>query len=71
MNLLTKVVLPIVLLALVVVGLVTFVLGGGHQKTLTADFPRTVSLYQGSDVRVLGVPIGKVDSVTPSGTRSW
>jgi phospholipid/cholesterol/gamma-HCH transport system substrate-binding protein len=69
MNLLTKVVLPIALLALVVVGLVTFVLGGGHQKTVTADFPRTVSLYQGSDVRVIGVPIGKVDSVTPSGTQ--
>ena len=37
-------------------------------KTLTAEFPRTVSIYQGSDVRVLGVPVGKIDSVTPSGT---
>ena len=43
-------------------------LGGGDQKTLTAEFPRTVSIYEGSDVRVLGVPVGKVDSVTPSGT---
>ena len=52
-----------------VVGVVTFVFGGGHVKTLTAEFPRTVSIYQGSDVRVLGVPVGKIDSVTPSGTQ--
>jgi len=69
MNLLTKLVLPVVLLALVAVGLSTFVFGGGDQKSVTAEFPRTVSLYQGSDVRVLGVPVGKVDSVTPSGTQ--
>jgi phospholipid/cholesterol/gamma-HCH transport system substrate-binding protein len=67
MRSLSKFVIPGVLLALVVVGLFTF-LGGGKVKTLTAEFPRTVSIYQGSDVRVLGVPIGKIDSVTPSGT---
>ena len=39
------------------------------EKTLVADFPRTVSIYQGSDVRVLGVPIGKVDKVEPEGTH--
>ena len=69
MNLLTKLLLPVALLALVAVALVTLVFNGGHQKTLTAEFPRAVSLYQGSDVRVLGVPVGKVDSVTPSGTH--
>jgi phospholipid/cholesterol/gamma-HCH transport system substrate-binding protein len=69
MRLLAKLVVPLVVAALVVAALVAFVFSGGHQKTLTADFPRTVSLYQGSDVRVLGVPIGKVDSVTPSGTQ--
>ncbi|WP_344044071.1 MCE family protein [Nocardioides panacihumi] len=41
---------------------------GGGERTLVAHFPRTVSIYQGSDVRVLGVPVGKVDSVTPNGT---
>ncbi len=41
---------------------------GEEQKHLTAIFPRTISLYEGSDVRVLGVPVGTVDSVTPSGT---
>lgn len=69
MSLLTKLLVPLVLLALVVTALVAFVFSGGHEKTLTADFPRAVSLYQGSDVRVLGVPVGKVDSVTPSGTH--
>jgi phospholipid/cholesterol/gamma-HCH transport system substrate-binding protein len=39
-----------------------------HTKTLTASFPRTVSLYEGSDVRILGVPVGTVESVTPTGT---
>jgi phospholipid/cholesterol/gamma-HCH transport system substrate-binding protein len=68
MRVLTKLVLPLVLFALVVVGLATFLFNGGDQKTLTAQFPRAVSIYQGSDVRVLGVPVGKIDSVTPSGT---
>ncbi len=69
MQLLTRIVVPVVVLALPIAALVAFVLGGHDQKSLTAQFPRTVSLYQGSDVRVLGVPVGKVDSVTPSGTQ--
>jgi phospholipid/cholesterol/gamma-HCH transport system substrate-binding protein len=69
MSLLAKLLVPLVVAALVVAALVAFVFDGGHQKTLTAEFPRTVSLYVGSDVRVLGVPVGKVDSVTPSGTQ--
>ena len=36
---------------------------------MTAYFPRTVSLYEGSDVRVLGVAVGKIEEVTPEGTR--
>lgn len=42
---------------------------GGDEKTITADFPRTVSLYEGSDVKILGVPVGKVDKITPMGTK--
>ena len=37
-------------------------------RYMYANFDRTVSLYQGSDVRILGVPVGTVDSVTPMGT---
>jgi len=38
------------------------------QKILTASFPRTVSVYEGSQVRVLGVPVGTITSVEPAGT---
>ena len=58
---------PLVLLALLVAGVFVFT-GGDEPKRLTAHFPRTVSVYEGSDVRVLGVAIGKVVTVTPSGT---
>ena len=64
---LKKIVVPLIVVALLVAAAFTF-LGGSETKTLTAHFPRTVSIYEGSDVRVLGVPIGKVDTVTPSGT---
>ena len=58
----------VVLLVLVAVVLVVFC-PAAATKTLTADFPRTVSLYEGSDVKILGVPVGKVDKVTPTGTK--
>jgi phospholipid/cholesterol/gamma-HCH transport system substrate-binding protein len=67
MDTLKKFVVPAVVLALVVVAALTL-FGGSEKKTLTAHFPRAISLYEGSDVRVLGVPIGTVDTVTPSGT---
>ena len=41
---------------------------GSDQKKLVASFPRTVSIYEGSSVRVLGVPIGEVVTVEPAGT---
>ena len=40
---------------------------GGY--TLSAVFPRTISLYPSSDVRVLGLPAGKVTSVRVEGTQ--
>lgn len=36
-------------------------------KTVTAHFPRAVSVYQDTDVRILGVNVGRVVSVTPEG----
>nr|WP_246305309.1 MCE family protein [Nocardioides marinisabuli] len=57
-----------VVLALLVAAALTF-LGGEDRKMLTAQFPRTVSVYEGSDVRVLGVPVGQVETVVPSGTE--
>jgi phospholipid/cholesterol/gamma-HCH transport system substrate-binding protein len=58
----------VAVLAIVVALVVTFWPGGG-QKYVYADFPRTVSLYEGSDVKILGVAVGKVDTVVPSGTK--
>ena len=59
--------IPVLVLALVGAFVITL-LGENERKTLVAHFPRAVSVYEGSDVRVLGVPVGTVDSVTPSGT---
>jgi phospholipid/cholesterol/gamma-HCH transport system substrate-binding protein len=36
---------------------------------LTAYFPRTVALYAGSDVKILGVPVGKVERIEPQGDK--
>jgi virulence factor Mce-like protein len=60
-------VVPLVLLALVAAAAITLFRGGDDKKYLTASFPRTVSLYEGSEVRVLGVPVGEVESVKPAG----
>ncbi|MCO1579242.1 MCE family protein [Crossiella sp. SN42] len=43
--------------------------GGSGGTTATAFFTRTVGLYPGSEVRVLGVPVGRVRAVTPEGER--
>ncbi len=41
--------------------------GNSTDRTLTVDFPRTNSLYEGSDVRVLGVPVGEVKKLKAQG----
>ena len=64
---LKKLVVPAIIVALLLAAALT-IFDAKETKTLTAHFPRTVSLYEGSDVRVLGVPVGVVDTVTPSGT---
>ncbi|TCK20308.1 MCE family protein [Pseudonocardia endophytica] len=40
---------------------------GGRQ--ITAYFTNTSALYPDNDVRVLGVPVGKVDAITPDGNQ--
>lgn len=59
---------PLVIALLVLAAGITVFTRSGSDQTLTAHFPRTISIYEGSDVRVLGVPVGKVDKVTPDGT---
>ena len=55
-------------LALVVATAVWWLLYATNQNKITAYFSAAVGLYPGSDVRVLGVQVGSVDSVTPQGT---
>ena len=58
----------VVIVGLLVVAAVMAFKPGSEQKILEASFPRTVSIYEGSEVRVLGVPIGTITSVEPAGT---
>ena len=67
METLRKLAVPLVVIALVTAAAITM-FTGSDSKRLVAHFPRTISVYEGSEVRVLGVPIGAVESVEPSGT---
>lgn len=42
-------------------------LGGGETRHVTAHFSRAVAIYPGSELRLMGVRIGQVDSVVPEG----
>ena len=46
-----------------------FVSGGGGTYEITAYFPRAIGLFPHSTVRVLGVEVGHVTSVVPTGDR--
>jgi phospholipid/cholesterol/gamma-HCH transport system substrate-binding protein len=59
----------VAVLALVTAGGLWFVFGGDGDKRVTAYFARAVGVYPGSDVQVLGVRVGAVESVTPRGSR--
>lgn len=58
----------VIVLAIVAVG-IHVVTSAPRQKTVTAYFPIAVHVYAGSDVDVLGVKVGSVQSVTPQGTQ--
>ncbi len=64
---LNPLIVAVAVVALVAALLVAF-WPGSDKKYVTASFPRTVSLYEGSEVKILGVAVGKVESVVPSGT---
>lgn len=63
---LTKILAAVV--ALLLVGSILLALSQRDgRKYLTADFAQTNSLYKGSDVKILGVPVGTVESLEPRG----
>lgn len=55
-------------LVLTLLGGSALLASGTSAKTVTADFDRTVGLFVGSDVRVMGMRVGEVTEITPYGT---
>lgn len=63
-----KVVALVVAIVLVITGAVWWWRANRDGLHVRAHFTSAQGLYAGCDVRILGVPVGKVDSVTPHGT---
>jgi len=57
----------VVLAAAVLAAVLVPLLNRPEQRRMTAYFTRTVGLYPGADVRILGIPVGEVTSVDPVG----
>ena len=69
MNTLKRAIVPIIIGCLVIAAAVVMFGGGSSDRTLTAYFPRALSIYEGSEVTVLGVPVGTVTEIEPEGTQ--
>lgn len=59
----------VAVLGVVTAGALWWIFGGDDTKRITAYFSRAVGVYAGSDVQVLGVRVGTVESVTPRGNK--
>ncbi|HEX3783955.1 MAG TPA: MCE family protein [Pseudonocardiaceae bacterium] len=56
-------------LVLVAAGALAWVFRDVGAKQITAYFDETIGVYAGSDLRILGVTVGTIDSVQPEGTQ--
>jgi phospholipid/cholesterol/gamma-HCH transport system substrate-binding protein len=56
-------------LALVVAAAVWWIFSGANSRRIVAYFDQAIGVYAGSNVEVLGVKVGSIDSVTPVGTQ--
>jgi virulence factor Mce-like protein len=65
--LVTALVLAVVAAGAVTAGFAAF--GGPGGNRVTAYFDRTVGIYKGSDLRILGVKVGRVEGVHPKGKQ--
>ncbi|MEC3919511.1 MCE family protein [Nocardia sp. CDC160] len=63
----SKVIAAVAALAVVLAGVAWWGFDKLNTTTITAYFDKSIGIYEGSDVRILGVPVGHVDSVTPQG----
>ncbi|WP_406233569.1 MCE family protein [Nocardia sp. NBC_01009] len=59
----------VVVAALLAAGVLWWLFDRMTTTKITAYFDRSVGIYEGSDVRVLGVPVGRVASVEPLGDQ--
>jgi phospholipid/cholesterol/gamma-HCH transport system substrate-binding protein len=59
---------PALIVAALVLSACALVFGQPAGRRLTAHFSEAVGIYPGSDVRVLGVKVGTIESVKPEGT---
>ncbi|MBY6413555.1 MCE family protein [Rhodococcus sp. BP-252] len=63
------VIAAVVIVALVVAAGLWWLFTRAGATNITAYFDKSVGIYEGSDVRVLGVAVGEVTSVTPQGDQ--
>ncbi|WP_405486241.1 MCE family protein [Nocardia sp. NBC_00511] len=63
----SKVIAGVVILAVLLAGGAWWGFQKLNTTTITAYFDKSIGIYKGSDVRILGVPVGHVDSVDPQG----
>jgi phospholipid/cholesterol/gamma-HCH transport system substrate-binding protein len=68
MSRLVRLIAPLVIVMLVVAAFVSFT-DKPSPRHVSAYFSRAVSIYKGSEVRVMGVKIGTVTSVVPEGDQ--
>src|SRR5690349_2905193 len=57
--------LAVVLTLLLAAWLVPFRSG---TRTVTAHFPHSIGIFEGSDVTIMGVSVGRVQKITPHGS---
>ncbi|MFD6350711.1 MCE family protein [Nocardia tengchongensis] len=63
----SKIIALVAVLAVALAGVAWWSYDRLETTRITAYFDKSIGIYKGSDVRVLGVPVGHVDSVTPKG----
>lgn len=56
-------------LTLVIVAALWWITNGSKETTITAYFDKAVGVYPGSQVKVLGVSVGQIDTVVPQGNQ--
>lgn len=60
-------VVALVLVAALAISVAYLVRPGAGAVTISADFANSTGLYNGSDVRIMGVKVGNVDAIEPEG----